>query len=347
LKVIIINRPKEGRIQEDSQRFQEMLTTIRRGGVDGRYYAIQTKSELLNILQSEHPDLIYCANYYIQDENGGMSSIHRLLDELQVSYIGSAPDKLELVLSKIDLKEKWQRDNVPTPRFFKVYKSGSSIMGLEAAVAAADFPYILKPDREGNSRGLDQSSIVFDQNALENKVRELLRKYKTILVEKFLGNADNLHEYTVAMIGNGKNKLLMPAEIKLKQKKEVRIVTTQDKDNHLTQAIPVRDPLLFQKLVDFAKKAFESADMRDYSRCDLIMVDEKLYAIEINGLPMVPDKWFEVCASGVSLDSEQYIDAIIMAGMGRAIKNRKRDMQVPLQMAQILPAPIFTRLMDA
>jgi len=347
LKVIIINRPKEGRIQEDSQRFQEMLTTIRRGGVDGRYYAIQTKSELLNILQSEHPDLIYCANYYIQDENGGMISIHRLLDELQVSYIGSAPDKLELVLSKIDLKEKWQRDNVPTPRFFKVYKSGSSIMGLEAAVEAADFPYILKPDREGNSRGLDQSSIVFDQNALENKVRELLRKYKTILVEKFLGNADNLHEYTVAMIGNGKNKLLMPAEIKLKQKKEVRIVTTQDKDNHLTQAIPVRDPLLFQKLVDFAKKVFESADMRDYSRCDLIMVDEKLYAIEINGLPMVPDKWFEVCASGVSLDSEQYIDAIIMAGMGRAIKNRKRDMQVPLQMAQILPASIFARLMDA
>ena len=345
MRVLIINRPKEGRSQTDSRRFNRMINIMKKGGIEGSYRNIQTKDELLKILPIENPDLVYCANYDIQDKSGDLVSIQRILDELNVPYIGSSPDNLELVLSKIDMKEKWKKENVPTPGFFKVYKFGSTIMGLEAPIQADDFPYILKPNREGNSRGLDQSSVVYDQYSFKKKIHELLSTYKTILVEQFMGNADALHEYTVAMIGNGRNRLLMPAEIILKMRKKIRIVTTEDKDSHLTQALTVQNPALFKKLVNFAKKPFACAGMRDYSRLDLIEADEKLYAIEINGLPMIPDKWFAVCARGVGLDSEQYINAIILAGIARVKKDRQRRLRVPPQMAQILPTPIYAMLM--
>lgn len=347
MKIVLLNRPKEGQTQVDQLRFRQMLTSLRLGGVSGKYYTVQTKSELLSILESEKPDLVYCANYYVEDEQQRLVSIHRILENNSTPYIGSAPEKLELVLSKFDLKVKWQKDKIPTPRFFKVSKAESGIAGLNEAINAADYPYILKPDREGNSRGLDQDSIVFDRRALASKAIKMLGKYNAVLVEKFLGNAKNLHEYTVAMIGNGNQKLLMPAEIKLKQAKPIRIVTTQDKENHLTQAIAVKDPILRKRLAEFAGKAFESAGVRDYSRCDLMMADDQLYAIEINGLPMVPDKWFEVCAYGVPLNADQYINAIIMAGLGRVNKNSQRNMQVPSQMAHMLPASVMTRLLDA
>ncbi|MFZ3070479.1 MAG: hypothetical protein WA110_05080 [Anaerolineaceae bacterium] len=345
MEVWIINRPKEDHAEADRLRFETMLTSLAHAGVTGRYFSIQMKKELTNTLQAEKPDLIYCANYYLYDENNELTSVHALLNQLNFPYIGSAPEKLELVLSKIALKEKWQRDNILTPRFFKIFERGSKVFGLEEAIQAKDFPYILKPDREGNSRGLSPDSVVFDQGALTRQSAKLLKKYKTILAEKYLGNAEKFHEYTVAMIGNGNNKFLMPAEIRLKQRKSVRIVTSQDKDDHLTRAIPVEDPLLFKKLTDFSRKAFESAGMRDYARCDLIMIDEWLYAIEINGLPMVPDEWFENCAKTCSLNEDQYLNAILLAGLVRCKKYLNKEISIPEKMKILLPEPVMARLL--
>ena len=115
MKVVLLNRPKEGQTQVDQLRFQHMLTSLRLGGVSGKYYTVQTKSELLRILESEKPDLIYCANYYVEDEQQRLVSIHRILENNNTPYVGSAPEKLELVLSKFDLKVKWQKDKIPTP----------------------------------------------------------------------------------------------------------------------------------------------------------------------------------------------------------------------------------------
>ncbi|MHC1739963.1 MAG: hypothetical protein AB9897_02510 [Anaerolineaceae bacterium] len=261
---------------------------------------------------------------------------------MHIPYVGSSPSVLDLVISKSELKAEWCLNNVSTPAFFQVSKAAAQIFGLDILIQEAiDFPYILKPDREGNSRGLDESSIVFDKSTLKSKLGNLLRSYEEVLIEKYLGTASDLREFTVAMIGNNKNKLLMPAEITLKQKKGVRIITTQDKDDHLTQATCVVEKSLLEKLVTFAERAFEVSGVRDYSRCDLLMADGHLYAIEINGQPMIPDKWFEICASGVGLNSTQYINAIFLAGIERNIKEGKTNLTIPHQMRQILPTAIF------
>ncbi len=330
-----------------AERFQKMIHSLKKGGIDAHYQPLQTKKELLKALNQEDPDLVYCANYYVADEEGNLVNAHKILDELNISRIGSEPEALELVMSKIDLKKKWIKDHVSTPRFFVLSHESGNISGLEDAAKAADYPYILKPDREGNSRGLDSTSIVYDRVSLEQKSLELLQKYQKVLVEKFLGDMPDFHEYTIAMIGSGENTLLMPAEIQLKIKKRVRIVTTMDKDEHRTRAVPVADPIISRKLIAFAARAFASAGMRDYSRLDVIMVNGVLYAIEINGLPMIPDKWFEICSKASRLNQDQYINAIFLSGIQRArakANGRKTKYQIPSEMEQMLSKDVFQKL---
>ena len=72
---------------------------------------------------------------------------------------------------------------------------------LDGFLLTSSFPYILKPDMEGNSRGLDESSIVFNKTEMLAKTNELLKIYEGILVEEYLGDHPDLREFTVAMIG--------------------------------------------------------------------------------------------------------------------------------------------------
>ena len=343
LKALIINRKRLERELIDMKRFQKMIKTLKKGGIEAHYHTLETKQALLALLECEQPNLVYCANYYILDEDGSPINAHELIDERGICRVGSAVDVLELVLSKSELKKQWMRDQIATPRFFVLRQENGQVIGLETALNAADYPYILKPDREGNSRGLDSSSIVFNAESLNSKAQALLMQYKQVMVEKFLGGAGDLHEYTVGLIGSGRQKLLLPAEIHLKIRKRVRLITTADKDQHRTQALPIRDEILRKKLSSFASKAFASAGIRDYARLDVLSVNGELYAIEINGLPMIPDKWFEACSKSICMQDDQYLNAIFLSSIIRE-RGEGKNIQVPAQMKQALSGRVFAAL---
>lgn len=343
LKALIINRSKPGCEQSDAARFHKMVKALKKGGIIASYHPLETKNALLDLLESEQPEIVYCANYFVTDDDGSLINAQALLDERGICRVGSSVEALELVLSKSALKQQWVKDHVTTPRFFVLNKIDGQVRGLETALQAADYPYILKPDMEGNSRGLDSSSVVFDDLNLMKKAHALLEQYEKVMVEKFLGNAADFHEYTVGLIGSGKHLIVMPAEIRLKVKKQVRLVTTADKEQHKTQAVPIRDIILRRKLSGFATQAFSSAGVSDYARLDMIMAQGTLYAIEINGLPMIPDKWFEACAQGVQMTEDQYLNAIFLSCILRKQAEGK-NIQVPVEMRRMLPPQVLTSL---
>ena len=344
MKLVLLSCPKPKQMEYKKQQFRKMLAALEYSGIDGKYFLFSKKRELMKILQGETPDLVFSTDYYTTNESNEKLNIQEVFDDLHIPYVGSDPEALELVLSKGDLKKKWILQDIPTPAFFTIRKSGSKITGLENLNHAAGYPYILKPDASGNSRGLDEHSIVFDKKSLKAKLKELLKTYNTIIVEKYLGIYPDIREYTVAMIGNGKHKLLMPARITLKKKKNLRIVTTHDKDDHLTQARAVSDMSLKKRLVRFSEKAFKAAGVRDYSRCDILFANKRLYAIEINGQPMIPDKWFAECAKGAHLNTEQYINAIVLSALVRNNRKRKAALPIPRKLSQTLPTRVYKEL---
>ena len=344
MKVSLLSSPRANQISNKTKRLQRIISALERSGIDGNFHFFDTKKQLQQILQAEKPDLVFCVDYYTRGDANEPENIHQILEDLQVPYIGSDPAALELVLSKSELKKKWLHNHVSTPPYFVVQKSDSPNRKMKILDKAVDYPYILKPDREGNSRGLDANSIVFNRMTLESKLKELLAAYEEVLIEKYLGTCPDIREYTVAMIGNRGNWLLMPARVILKQKKKFRMITTRDKEDHLTRAVPVLDEDMRKRIMAESERAFEVAGVRDYSRCDMIFADGELFAIEINGQPMIPDKWFEECARGLKLDTDQCINAIFLAGLMRNIKEGKINIQIPSGLRGVLPAEIFERL---
>lgn len=343
MKILLLACPRHGQLKQTASRFNGMISSLDQVGLWGRYYALHTADQLRSILLVEKPDIVYSANLTTVGRTNERVSIHKLLADAEVPYIGSSPDVLKRVLSKSTLKDEWRKNGLHTPGSILLTAGKPINDELQNFVNKVSFPLLIKPDREGNSRGLEDNSIVFEYRTLKRKIRSLFEKYEFVLVEKFL-TGDNVQEFTVAMIGNGTNKILMPAQIKLKVKKEHRLITTRDKEEHKTTATPVVDEKLKAKLIEFANRAFEIAGVRDYARCDLMMIDDSLYAIEINGLPMIPDKWFEVCASGAGLNATQYILAIILAGIVRNIKSGIGNLEIPDEIRENLPVQIFNTL---
>lgn len=210
--------------------------------------------------------------------------------------------------------------------------------------SATDYPYIIKPSKGGNSRDITGDSVVHSHQEMAGRIETLIQKYDEVLVESFIGKYSDIREFTVSMIGHGQQMIVAPAEVILKVPKKERLVTTKDKENHLTSAVPITDLLLKKDVSDLASKMFLSADVRDYSRCDILLGGGKLYAIEINGQPMVPDKWFENCLAGAGLDTDQYLNAIFLAGLARNINQGYPALRIPSEMKNLFTSEIYLQL---
>jgi len=307
------------RTAEDLERFGRFVRALAAKGLTAEHRFTPDEDSLRGILAGTVPDLVFSASLLCAPGPRGRVQVHALLEELGTPYVGSDPAVLELAIDKAALKERWQAAGVRTPAFIRV-DGADDRGGIASRAAELGFPCIVKPDREGNSRGIGEDSVVRGMPALVSKVEETVRVFGSALVERFLGDAPDCREFTVAMIGSGDEMTAMPAEIVLVAPKAVRLVTNEDKDGHRTKALPIADTRLRAEVERFALAAFRAAGVRDYARCDLIMVGGELYAIEINGQPMVPDLWFEACAAGAGgdgFDEAGYLNAIVRSALQR------------------------------
>ena len=321
-----------------------MENALELGGVQAHCFPVGPDQQLIRRLEQERPDLVFSAAYYTNGSSISRQNVHALLERLGYPYIGSDAKTLELVIAKASLKKQWQRCCVQTPAYIHVKKSDNGCPNnLEQLHSLADFPYIIKPAKEGNSRGIDEDSIVFDRSALVRQTIQKLSVFGEVLVERYLGSEGDVREFTVAMIGSPEGDLVMPAEIRLKQPRKRRVITTQDKEGHNTLAVPVTDSPFRAQLCAFARKAFQAAGVRDYARCDILQAGGKLHALEINGQPMVPDAWFGACAQGAGLNTHQYLNAIFLVGIARLIREG-HELLIPQPMVDMLPARISKSL---
>lgn len=298
--------------------YQWMAETLQRQSIQVQILPLGSSGELVQAIALIAPNLIYSPAFSTLEPSGDKPVIiHQILERLGMPYIGSTPEALELALSKIKLKLCLLDHGIATPDFH-IYRSGKfSNPSGDPDKLPTHYPYILKPSREGNSRGITERSIVRDKQSLDAQLEIMSPHYPEILVEHYLGDDPELREFTVAMIGNSKERLNLPAEIFLLSKHSSRIITTADKNQHKTRALPVDDPGLRQKLSNLGDRVFKAVEVRDYARCDVLLFRGKLHVIEVNGQPMLPDMWFDACASSAGLNRRDYLLAILEATLAR------------------------------
>ena len=88
------------------------------------------------------------------------------------------------------------------------------------------------------------------------KVMEILPEFGSVLVEDYLGTAEDFQEMTVGWIGNGSSGLFLPAEISVQLEKKYPVISTLDKEAHLTRVQQLEDNAHWREVVDFSRKAF-------------------------------------------------------------------------------------------
>ena len=216
---------------------------------------------------------------------GGTNSyeplVPAMLEALEIPYTGATAHNMTLTLDKVVTKRVAQSLGVRTPRYAVAFDA------LPEQVASLQFPLIVKPVREEASIGVTLDSIVFDTDALLDRVVHVHRLYRQpALIEEFIDG----REISVGVVGNGANTRILPAieflfpdapapeqkirsyEYKWGGRKEVMV------EARLDQAT-------LETLRTWTLLLFQACECRDYARMDFRVAADGIYLLEVNYNP--------------------------------------------------------------
>jgi D-alanine-D-alanine ligase len=220
------------------------------------------------------------------------SQIPAMLEMLRLPYTGSDPLTLAVCLDKAMAKVALSYFGVPTPPFTVVQE-------LKRRVEYPPFPLIVKPLREGSSKGVRNSSLVRNSRQLKEEVHRVLTEYRQpALVEKFLPG----REFTVALLGNAPRVEVLPiVEIQFEElpdhinpiySYEAKWVWDTVENPLEIFACPARIPAAMRrKIQSICRAAYVALGVRDWCRIDVRLDDSgEPNILELNPLPgILPD----------------------------------------------------------
>lgn len=232
-----------------------------------------------------------------------------LFEWLQWPYVGSDPVTLSITHDKWLTHCVLERAGIPTPRALRVDRPLPADFPLDLR-----FPLLVKPVAEGAGKGIYDSNVVDDREALSALIEPLLSRYgQALLVEEFLPG----RELTAAVIGNQGSWEVLPlveidfAAIPQSPRRvygyEAKF-TWHDK-GHMVCPAPAEGSLR-RDIESLAIASCEALGVRDFARVDLRLDAEgRPHVLELNPLPGIyPDEEYISCftkaafAAGMSFD---------------------------------------------
>ncbi|MDE3059213.1 MAG: ATP-grasp domain-containing protein, partial [Bacteroidota bacterium] len=228
---------------------------------------------------------------------------------------------LGLCLNKARVKEILSYYGIPTPRSVLIRK-----LPLENGEHHLDFPLIVKPSFEDASLGIDNKSVVYSWNELEQRVKFVLEEFnQPCLVEEYIEG----REINVAILGNAEPAALPLSEIDFSSLPEgyPHIVSYNSKwikgSIEFDCTIPVcpapLEKITEKKVKEFALRAYKILGLRDYARVD-IRLDRngKPFVIEVNPNPdLSDDAGFARSGSVAGMDYHTLVQKIVEIALER------------------------------
>jgi len=215
------------------------------------------------------------------------SQIPAMLEMLRIPYTGSDPLTLAVCLDKAAAKVALSYYRVLTAPFVVV-------LDPRGKTRFPPFPLIVKPLREGSSRGIQNRSLVRNARQLKEEIHRVLTEYRQpALVEKFLPG----REFTVALLGNGNNVEVLPlVEIRFEElpdhinpiySYEAKwIWDTVEKPLEIFTCPAKVSASLKKKIESVCRTAYTALGVRDWCRIDVRLDDAgEPQILELNPLP--------------------------------------------------------------
>ncbi len=229
-----------------------------------------------------------------------------ILDLLSVPYTAAPALAHAICIDKGVTKAVLMSHGISTAGFFVVHP-GEKVPEDHGL----NYPLIVKPLREGSSKGLRKESVVNDMDSLVKAVEWVHETFNEgALVEEFIEGT----EVTVGLLEREDAVEVLPLlEIDFSGLPEgverfySDRVKNQGLDVYIKYIAPARLPEdLYKKVEEAARRAFKALGLRDYARMDFRIKDGRYYILDVNSLPLLVPEYSDITkmakAAGMSYD---------------------------------------------
>lgn len=306
---------------DDEETISAVECAIKKAGHE--VIRIEADEDCFEKLRITRPDIVF----NMAEGFGGASReshIPSLLEMLNIPYTASDPITIGNCHDKSRCKEILTYYGVPNPGFFITDT-------LVNGYPKVKYPAFVKPLHEGSSKGIYNSSVVYNREELNREITRIKQNYEQhSIIEDFLDGK----EFTVALIGNGDKVRVLPiVEINLEclpkdfpkiYSYEVKwfFDTRENKLDIFTCPAKISDRLT-KRIEVICKQAYSALRIKDWARMD-VRCDSygEPYIIEINPLPGIlpnPDdnSCFPKAAREVGIDYDGLIQTVLNGAIER------------------------------
>lgn len=158
-----------------------------------------------------------------------------------------------------------------------------SLDDVESQCRHLAYPLFVKPDKAGDSLGIDQFSRVWDEKELVSKCERIIDEYGPLLVEEYIEG----REFTVMLVAHADNEkactVFKPIEYIFPEGFEFKTYALKTSELHPEANIPCNDPVLEEQLKSAALQIFRGFGGVGYARLDFrVNANNDIFFLEIN-----------------------------------------------------------------
>jgi len=240
---------------------------------------IIVNDDMVNELDNYKIDVAFIALHGYFGEDGG---IQEVLENKGIPYTGSGTAASKLAMNKVESKDAFRRNNIPTPDYFTA-STEQNISEIANRVKSLKLPVITKPVSNGSSIGI---YIIKEYIEITDAIKYTGRYSEEILVEECIEG----RELAISVLND---KALPVIEIKTatgiydydakykSDKTQYTVLASADKSSETTLSHDV-----YERVQDVAVRAHNSLGCRTFSRVDVILnKDDEIYVLEVNTVP--------------------------------------------------------------
>ena len=273
LQITVIYNPETKNASEEVSLTDEdngktatvIADSLRRCGYESSIYAVSEKN--LYYLKHKKTD----AFFNVCEASDLYMRVVKQLEKAGRVFTGPGPSVMALTVDKVATKRTFEHVGIPTP----LWQSFDS--GKEPLNPLLHYPLIVKPVNEDCSIGINQLSIVYDEQTLRERIDTIIHSYhQSALVEEFIVGKE-LH---CTIVGNGNEAQVLPlAELQFDDGHiddtfifdyEAKWVEGSPRyKNTFVSPAPSINAAVTKRIQDDAKRAFLALDMKDYARFDI------------------------------------------------------------------------------
>jgi D-alanine-D-alanine ligase len=183
-------------------------------GHSTRIAYVETEAEFMGAIDRADFDIVWSALYHITSNdrfigaNEGGLWVADVFDSRGLPYVGSNSRTMKDMIDKFHTHVALARHGVPVPAHHLV-RAG------DGDVSMVRYPAFVKPMGESRSVGVNDDSVVTNEDELRRQVAYVDREFRQpALVEDFLPG----DEYTVLVLGNGDRQVCLPGLVTVEEK---------------------------------------------------------------------------------------------------------------------------------